>query len=315
MPTLLSIEALESERLYVQRQLDETLESKWGTARLMWKSRLADIEKKLAELSAARSNYASVALIFDGTPVVGASDIRLDFAADALDKYQKVITLALASKLSEAIPERGRIPGTNQSRLFIRDIARGSMGFILEEIAPEQQEMLPTILKDAVESTTQLITSLSASSDADLDDVLVTVQPRLVGAIQRFAKNLYEAGASTRIVGDELSLALSLEDVGRLSNRLNEIEIKEEIEQLRGVLLGILPEARQFELRLPQDDDATVAGVISEELATKYLADIAFKDRLLLKPVLAQIKLIQTIRNGRLVREQRVLEAVEQATQ
>lgn len=312
MPTLLSIEALEADRRYVERQLAEASGSTWGTALLMWKSRLAEIEQQIAELTAARSNYASVAVVFDGNPVIGSGDIRLDFTADALDSYQKLVTLSLAAMLAtEELSQRGPLPGSDQSRLFIRDLVRGSMGFILEEIVPEQHEAFPTALKDAVENTTELLTALSGDSEEDFEAALASTQPRLLSAVQKFAKVLFEAGASTRIVGDEHGVILSTNDVGRLSRRLGEVEVTEEVGPVDGVLLGVLPDSREFELKPPGDEATTIKGAISEELALKYTADAAFKERLLLQLVRAQIKVIRTFRNGRLVRERRVLEALE----
>lgn len=315
MPVLLSIEALEADRRYVERQIAEAGDSPWGTARLMWQSRLADIDQQISALAAARSNYASVAVIFDGNPVIGSGDIRLDFTTEALDSYQKVVALALASHNGVELPERGRLPAGDQARLFIRDLVRGSMGFILEELPAQQHEMLPTKLKEAVENTTELIGNLSSGTDKEFEATLEGTQPRLVAAVQKFAKILYDAGASTRILGDERQLALSIDDVGRLSRRLAEVEVTEEVVPVDGVLLGVLPEARKFELRLPGDDAGTMEGAVSEELALKYTSDAAFKERLLLQPVRAQVKMIRTTRNGRLVKERPVLEALEPAAE
>ena len=308
MPVLLSMEALEADRRYVERQIAEAGDSPWGTARLMWQSRLADIDQQIAALSAGRSNYASVAVIFDGNPVIGSGDIRLDFTTEALDSYQKVVALALASQNGVELSERGRLPAGDQARLFIRDLVRGSMGFILEELPGQQHEMLPTQLKEAVEDTTQLIANLSAASDAEFEATLAGTQPRLVAAVQKFAKVLFDAGASTRIVGDEQRLALSVDEVGRLSRRLGEVEVTEEVVPVDGVLLGFLPEARKFELKLLE---GTMEGAVSEDLAFKYTSDAAFKERLLLQPVRAQVKFVRTKRNGRLVKERRILEALE----
>ncbi len=308
MPVLLSIEALEADRRYVERQIAEAGDSPWGTARIMWQSRLADIDQRIAALSAGRSNYASVAVIFDGNPVIGSGDIRLDFTTEALDSYQKVVALALASHNGVELSERGRLPAGDQARLFIRDLVRGSMGFILEELPGQQHEMLPTQLKEAVEDTTQLIANLSAASDAEFEATLEGAQPRLVAAVQKFAKVLFDAGASTRIVGDEQRLDLSVDEVGRLSRRLGEVEVTEELVPVDGVLLGVLPEARKFELKLPE---GTMEGAVSEDLAVKYTSDAAFKERLLLQPVRAQVKFVRTKRNGRLVKERRILEALE----
>ena len=312
MPTLLSIEALEADRRYVEQQIAEAAANPWGTARLMWENRLTEIDEQMQAIATSRSNYATVAVIFDGNPVIGSGDIRLDFTTDALDSYQKLVSLMLATRLApEALPERGPLPGAEHSRLFIRDLVRGSMGFILEEIVPEQQELLPTPLKNAVESATHLMTTLSTGNDEDFETTIANSQPRLISAVQKFAKVLSDAGASTRIVGEEHRIALSKDEVGRLSRRLNEIEVTENTDPVDGLLLGILPDSRQFEFKPPGDDAATIKGSISEELALKYTADLAFKERLLLQQVRAQIKITRTLRNGRLVRERRILEALE----
>jgi hypothetical protein len=314
MPTLLSLESLEVDRGFVERQLTEAADNPWGTARHMWETRLAEINAQIAELASSRSNSASVALIFDGNPVIGSGDIRLDFTTVALDSYQKMISLALASRLSSGdLPKRGPLPGADKSRLFIRDLVRGSMGFILEEVAPDQHEMLPTPLKEAVESATQLLTTFSKASDEDFEAALGNLQPRLVSAVQKFATVLYENGASTRIVGDVERLALTIDDVGRLSRRLGEVEVVEEHGAFDGILLGVLPESHEFELKPPGDAAVTIKGSISHDLASKYTADTDFKERLLLKPVRAQIRVTRTTRKGRLLHEERLLEALEPA--
>lgn len=313
MPILLSIETLEADKRYIEKQLAESDGSPWGTVRLMWESRLTEINQKIEKTTADVSNYASVALVFDGNPVIGSGDIRLDFATDALDSYRKLVASTFAVNRGVNLSERGRLPSGQRSQLFIRDIVRGSMGFILEEVPPEQTEMLPTQLKNAVEDTTRFITNLSVAADDEFELILERTQPRLVTAAQRFAKVLCEAGASAKLLGDERRLSLSIDDVARLSRRLDEVEISEESMVIDGVLLGILPDSLKFELRLPDESASTMEGAISDELGFKYTSDLAFKEQLLLKPVHAHIKFVRTTRNGRLMKERRLLEALEPA--
>ncbi|WP_431303015.1 hypothetical protein [Sediminicoccus sp. BL-A-41-H5] len=315
MPTLLSIEALQADRLYVEQQLLAASANPWGTSRLMWENRLAEIDEQMRASSLTRANHASVALIFDGNPVIGSGDIRLDFTTQALDSYQKIVSLSLASALSEALPLRGRLPGADLSRLFIRDIVRGSMGFILEEVLPDQTELVETRLKDALERSTELISVLSRAEEDEFAHTIEKTPARLVAAVQGFAKLLRDSGASTKIFGDMNKVELSLEDVRRLTDRLNEIEVKEELAPIVGILLGVLPDSREFELRLPDGEGNILRGSVSEDLAFKYTSDTAFKDKLLLQPVRAHINTVSTFRNGRLVKERRVLEALEAAPQ
>lgn len=314
MPNLLTLESLESDRAYVAKQLEQMVDSVWGTARSMWQSRLAEIDERIAELNATRSAFASVALVFDGSPVVGSADIRLDFAASALDAYQRMINLSVASKLTDELPARGRLPGAAQSRLFIRDLVHGSMGFILEEIATPQAELLPTILKEAVEDSTKLIETLSGANDEIFAERMGATQPRLVAAIQRFTKVLSDNDASTRILGDYARLALTSPDVARLSARLSEFTVMEDTTLQEGRLLGLLPESLQFELELP-GGAGTERGTVSLDLATRFLADKVFVDSVLLQLVNAEIRTVRTYRQGTVVKAQTILESVSPAAQ
>ena len=216
MATLLSLESLEADRQFVERQLSEPDDDPWGTVRLMWQSRLDEIKRQIGEMNSSRENFASVALVFDGIPVLASADIRVDFAADALTSFQKLITVRLAERERQStgegseLPRRGRLPGIKNSNLFIRDIVRGSMGFILEE-RPEQSELLPTKLKEAVESTTELLAHLREADEEEFQSLLTESEPRVVQAIQRLTQVLFQAGASVRISGDKNQTSLRAE--------------------------------------------------------------------------------------------------------
>ncbi len=310
MPTLLSLEALESDRMFVSRQCAGLTEASdpWGTARLMWQSRLAEIDERIAALSVQRSNYASVALVFNGAPVVGSEDIRLDFTTDVLDSYQRVVSSVVATRVSDtAVSRRGRLPGADRSRLYIRSLVRGSMGFILEELVPDQQDMLPTPLKGAVEDTTRLIGSLSEADDGAFATLLETTPPRTIGAVQKFAKVLRDAGASARLLGDESKLDLNAEKVGTLTSRLSEVVTEENREEIEGVFNGILSDSRLFEMA-PSD---VIKGVTTEDLAERWSSDEQFRMDTLFKRIKARVVRYRTIRQGHVVREQLLLEAVE----
>ena len=62
----------------------------------------------------------------------------------------------------------------------------------------------------------------------------------------------------------------------------------------------------QFEVRLPGDHGGTLKGSVAGDLALKCLADLQFKETLLLKPVRASINYIRTLRNEKLVKEHKV---------
>jgi hypothetical protein len=276
----------------------------------MWDQRLQEIEEKIEEAKSRRSSYASVALIFDGLPVIGQGDIRLDFTTDALSSYQKVIAASLATQGDTPVATKGKIKGADKSKLFIRDIVRGSMGFILEELAAPQADMFDTPLKSAVEEATGLIVRLNEATQEEFNSAIEASSPRLIGALQKFTKVLRDAGATTRIVGDVHRVALGLQEIGRLSDRFSDVEVTEEDIFQDGVLLGILPDSHEFEMQLP-DDQGTLKGSVTDDLTFKYVTDQAFKEQLLLKPVKALVRYTRTFRNGRAIKQQVSLENLE----
>ncbi|MQW38195.1 hypothetical protein [Sinorhizobium meliloti] len=310
MPNLLSLESLENDRKFVERQRNKAPKDRWGTSKMMWEQRLTEIDERIEQIKSRPASRASVALIFDGLPVVGQGDIRLDFSTEALASYQRIVSAAMATQNGEEPAVKGKLKGEQKSKLFIRDIVRGSMGFILEELAPPQVDMFNTPLKNAVEQTTRIIATLNVASIEEFSATLESTPPRLIGALQKFTKVLRDAGATTKIVGDENRVALSLEDVSRLSERFSDVEVTEEDVFYSGVLLGILPDSHEFELQLP-DEQGTLKGSVTDDLTLKYVADQAFKEQLLLKPVRAQVRYIRTTRNGRMVKQQLSLENLE----
>lgn len=310
MPSLLSIEALEADKIFAMRQLESLPTSPWGTARLMWEQRLSEINRQIDEARTSASKYASVALVFNGLPVVGQSDIRLDFSTEALSCYQKMIAASLAVLSDTQVAAKGKIKGANQSKLYIRDIVRGSMGFLLEELAPEQSDMFDTPLKSAVERTTLFLENLNTAQVQEFNLLIDEAAPRLVAAAQKFTKVLKDAGATAKIIGSQQRLSLNVEDINRLFDRFTDVEVTEEKTFIAGVLLGVLPDSHEFELQVLDQQDI-LSGATTDELVEKYMADQAFKERLLLKPVEALVRYTRTFRAGKLLREQVLLENLE----
>lgn len=310
MAKILTIEALQSDLAFVRRQLETLPSSPWGTARLMWEQRADEIGRQMEAVRSTPPTTASVALVFDGLPVIGQNDIRLDFSSEVLGCFQRIVTASLAALTDQAVAKKGRVKGAKQSKLYIRDIVRGSMGFLLEELSPPQAGMLETPLKSAVDQATVFISSLNTATNEQFASTIDGASPRLVGAVQKFAKVLKGAGATAKIVGDDKKVELSLEDVNRLNDRFTSVTVHEENATLSAVLLGVLPDSHTFELEV-EGQDGVLKGSAADDLVEKYVADQKFKDQLLLKPVTAHLVYSRTYRNGSLLREQVTLENLE----
>lgn len=311
MATLLLKRELHDDLAFVERQLSQYSDP-YDTVRFMWEQRRADLLRRLEEAGKIDASHAEVALLFEGAPVLGSQDIRLQFATQVLDGYQALVAIFAAEKGGAELKARGKLPKAFTSKLFIRDMLRGSVGFLLEEPPPMQGSMLPTVLKDAVREATASLRDLSAASSDAFQSRAETMSPRAMSAVKRFSRTLAEAGAAAKIVDDEEELSLTSERVATLQSRLNEVEVVEATEELDGILLGIFPDRQQYEFRVGSSEDGPVIyGPVSEDLDVQYIANPA---EVLLKPVRARFQLITTIRAGQKQSEERVLQTIAVTT-
>lgn len=308
MPVSLTRDALEEELRYVERQAEAAHDDLWGTSLVMWKNRLADLEDQLAKLVGAPNAEASVALVFQGAPVIGERDIKLDFATVALDNYQKIVSLALAAQTDTDIENKGPVRSSEKSKLYIRDLVRGSMGFILEEKPSDQPSLMPTPLKLAVETTTKLLSDLSSTDTSQYEEAIEGTQGRMLVAVQKFSRALANAAATAKIYDDHFRIDLDSNAVSLINGRLGDIEVREVPSTVSGVLLGILPDSHQFEIQISPSGEI-LKGAITDELAERYQTSTSIRD-LTLRRISGEILTVQTYRRGSLVKQQVFLEDI-----
>lgn len=305
-PTRLELEALTADRLFVQRQIEAAGDRPGDTRRIMWQQRLNAIEAEIQELDENWTALASVAVFFDGVPVIGSREIQLGFSTNALAEFQNIVSSVFASHLTDVVPRRGTLPGASRSRLYIRDIIRGSFGFVLEELPSDQPELIPTLLSEVVEEATQLLDDLSSSENDRFDAALTNKPERVIAAVSGFTSVLADAHASTRIVGCKSEAALSMTDVARLAGRLGQITHTVDQVNIEGEILGIFPDSRRVEFRVTSNR-GILRGSVSEDFELKWSADHEFRDSLLLKSSVATFQHSKSIRDDRQLSSQYTL--------
>jgi hypothetical protein len=274
----------------------------------MWEQRRNALLEEIENLQSQHDTRAEVALMFDGAPVKGSEEIRLDFATKVLDNYQLVVSTLVAQRAGAELGARGQLPRSFASKLFIRDMVRGSVGFLLEEPQQPQSQLLPSVLKDAVDEATDVLQDLSSTDVERFYTRLQKLSPRTIGAVKKMAKSLHDAGAITKIVS---SVEFRLDTVGTnsLYQRLTEIEIAESHETKVGTLLGLFPERQQYEFK--PDDGPVFYGPVSEALDAHYLSDRDFARSILLQAVTASFFVVTTLRAGQLQSQEKILEDIQ----
>tara|TARA_R110002124_G_scaffold26251_1_gene94349 strand:+ start:1603 stop:2574 length:972 start_codon:yes stop_codon:yes gene_type:complete len=300
-------EDLMREREAVLGHLEDQDASPLGAA--VWRARLATLEEQLGDVGEELATHASVALLFEGDPVLGTTEIRADFAAKMLDGFQNLVGVMYAQSAGRHLSGQGRAPLLDQSRLYVREMARGSVGFVLEERESEQTQIVDSALKAVVEDAVGMIEAISLPAVIG-QDPLAGLSPRVVQSAHKFAKALATSHATARILSDGKTVALPEDRVLALYETLDEARVVEEVEKVPGTILGLLPESGKFEFMAALSDETTL-GDTSTDIQFRYYSDPMFHDRFVMRPVFATIRSLQIIRAGRPGKRDFVLEDVE----
>jgi hypothetical protein len=272
----LELEALFADRESVRSML-ASLDDDDPVGRLSFGARLSSIEEQIQRVAALHETSGSVALLFAGGPVHGSRSIEADFATSVLKSFQDLVTKRIAGDEFGRLGSRGRVPERTPSTLAIRDLVRGSVGFVLEEHSANS-ELADTPVKKAIDDVTVIISQAAAESEEAFEASVETLDPRMLVSLRDFFRALDDGAASVRIVEDERDASLDLQAVHRARVRVEATEVEDlESETVVGELLGLLPDSRRFEMKL-LDSGEVIRGAVAASLATRWLELIELPD-------------------------------------
>lgn len=274
------LEFVKAELAEIQR-----IEAAGGTGAIGMAARRAELEAEKQKLEESIARLAATELTFAGDPVLGSRAIRADFAAPALQSFEKAV-IALAAAKEGPLSARARLPGRAQNKLFVTAMAHGSFGFVLEELdeglaqqgtldfAANGQSPLASAMQDL-----QAILESSRAADDDLAESLLDVAPRAITLLRGFTETLmrHRALCSVLVAGRRFKFT-SHDEVARAYERLSEENIQQEQEvAVTGRLLGLLPESRMFEIRLAKDGKI-LRGTVDPKVETQAMQSLLDRD-------------------------------------
>jgi len=249
MPKKLSINSLSSEIATLNELLSSARQSGDIVGEMQLEHRIGELSNKLETLKekTLTDNSASVALFFGGQPVLGSKGIATEFAGVALEQFQNLIAKVFANNEVGDLGGRGRIPFKANSELMVTGLARGSFGFVLDEMS-EQMQLESSELSHVIDKAALLLRDSAAQDDAVFESLLEELEPRTLIALRDIFSNLDSSKATIRIVEKELDFTLDGPSIHRAKVRTEATCIDETVTEIEGVLVGFLPEHRKFEL-------------------------------------------------------------------
>lgn len=256
-------------------------------------ARRAEIELALIALGEVAEGTGKVALLFGGRPVWGSRGIDADFAARAIDQFQRAVG-AQAAGAAGPVGARGRLAQDLAPRLLVTDVGRGSFGFVLEE-ATDNAQLVETPTKHALDDIARLARGAAAPDEESFNAAVDTIEPRALQALAEFFKQLHESGAQLRVVEGDEDFELDADAIGRARARTEQTQIDSESVEEDGVLIGLVPQRKSFQWRRPNGE--TIVGTVQGDVARAY-EDALFADHPLLGPMRARLQVRKVSRRG-----------------
>ena len=274
--------------------------------RLSLEERLEELRERAAELDLVEDQpTASAALFFGGRPVIGARAINSEFGGSAVVKFQDLVAKVMAQDAGR-LGQRGIVANRGASTLHITNIVRGSFGFLLEELQ-EQQQMVESPLKTAVDHATRLLDAFGEPGDEQFQAAVEAVDQRVLGTAREFFDLMRQEGATLRVVAGERDRSFGAEAVARAAERATATTIDDEEVTLKGNLGGVLPDAHQFEFRA-NDAQTAIRGKVDRAITTAEL--FGFNRDLVGVQTTASFQVRRVRNNGAIVRESFTLLAI-----
>lgn len=265
----LELDSLKADLSAVEALLASRAEHEDPIGWFQFSTRKSELEEEISRLSDSEETHAGVALFFNGRPVFGSKGIRADFAGQAIDKFQDLVSKRFASLESGPLASRGPVPLRENAQMMITDVARGSFGFVLEE-SNETDPMIATPLKHVVEETAELVFKISSPDEDVFESSVESLDDRLLAALKQFFQLLDDSGATLRIVEGQKEFNLDHEAVRLARDRAETLQISERADQTIIGTVFLLPAARKFELHV-QGTGEVLKGNISQDCLKELL--------------------------------------------
>ncbi|MEX0827828.1 MAG: hypothetical protein WD005_02640, partial [Haliea sp.] len=192
--------------------------------------------------------------------------ISADFAGKAATAFHDAFSAILAG-INSRLRYSGPIPDKMHFPLMITGTALGSFGFEME--VPQDVPNLfdePIGSSDAVTIFKELLRVSALGSDDDISDIVEKIHPRAVRKVADFLSVLSKQNAWCGLkFRNDFFRYDDLEELKLSESRLRTENIDERTETYHGEFQGFLPEARNFEFKI-SDDNFVLKGRLGENI-------------------------------------------------
>lgn len=269
----LEVEALTTDLVAVQGLLDKRTSITDPIGFLQFTSRVEELKNKLSALVRMPQTKASLAVFFAGQPVHGSRGIQADFAGKAVNLFQELIAKQFANMERGVMAGFGPVPLRGNSDMLLTNLARGSVGVILEE-AERNESLTESELSVAVHKVAEDIQQTSQADATAFEELLGEVDARYFASLSQLFKLFDDSHATVRLVESETDVELDSLAIHRGRERTDATITNDDNDVRKFGHLWLLPTARRFELKVLGTEE-TIQGSVSREFARDHLENIS----------------------------------------
>lgn len=214
--------------------------------------RLEEVERELQALEPGSEPFC-LDLTFRGAPVEGSRSIAASFAGKATELFSDAGLALYAGSLNPELKTKGPVPNKAELAPRIVGTVRGSFGFEFEFPRVEASEQLGLFdgeaALDPAATLVALVDAASRGQEEEVAEALSRVHDRAAQKLGAFAAYVAKQEATFGVSTATRRVEVPSAEVARRMGELLGDKTREGEELLEGVLSGVLPESRRFELR------------------------------------------------------------------
>ena len=230
-------------------------------------ARLRRVREKIRDVTVA-PRPKKVAVTFTGKPVHDNYGIEANFGATAVSMFSDTIRIATAAMTGE-LKATGQIPRNALGQPVITDVAVGSFGFELELPSATDQRGSTSFPEEAVIKVQDLLRLSNEGSDDELSDIANDLHPRAVNKITQLLEFMVRREAQFAIDFDGKEFRFHSDgEVEDSVKRLAPDNIEDRTETVTGVMIGVIPARRHFQLNTAVG--IPIEGRIGREIGDLY---------------------------------------------
>lgn len=237
-------EFLQAQLAETKRLMDSVADHRWMAAG--YASRILALEDEISTIPEGIPEPKAM-LLFSGDPVHGSAGIDASFAGSVMAPFQAMVDADYASNTPDADQKDAPSIQTENSRLMLSALPRGSFGMELVAVDDGQQKLFSeTGLAETLSRVTHLIDAAAQGPEA-FGKKIGETHPSVLKGLRSFLKAIKRGHAGVKVESGDARCVMNPDKVAEAYDRVAAVVKDKADVRIRGVFRGAIMNSRRFD--------------------------------------------------------------------